>query len=71
MRGEAAVRTTLDLPGPLVGEAMKLSHHRTKTAVISSALEDFVRKGKIQGLREFRGKLDLDIDLDALRDHGE
>jgi len=65
---EAAVRTTLDLPGPLVEEAMKLSHHRTKTAVVISALEDFVRRARIQGLREFRGKVDLDMDLDALRD---
>jgi len=47
---------------------MKLSHHRTKTAVVISALEDFVRRARIQGLREFRGKVDLDMDLDALRD---
>ena len=50
------MRTTLDLPNDLVEEAMKLSHQRTKTAVLVTALEDFVRKNRIQGLRKFRGK---------------
>ena len=61
------MRTTLDLPGPLIAEAMKVSHHRTKTAVIVTALEDYVRKNRIQGLRRFRGKVDLDVDLHVLR----
>lgn len=61
------MRTTLDLPAPLIAEAMKASHHRTKTAVIVAALEDLVRKSRIHGLQKFRGKVDLDIDLNALR----
>lgn len=67
MHMERAMRTTLDLPGPLVAEAMKLSHQKTKTAVIISALEDFVRKTRISDLRKYKGKVDLDIDLNALR----
>jgi len=62
------MRTTLDLPGDLLNEAMKVSHQKTKTAVIISALEDFLRKSRIQGLKRFRGKVDLDIDLDILRE---
>lgn len=61
------MRTTLDLPAPLIAEAMKASHQRTKTAVIVTALEDLVRKNRIQGLRRFNGKVDLDINLDTLR----
>ena len=61
------MRTTLDLPGPLVNEALKVSHQKTKTAVIITALEDFLRKNRLQGLKRFRGKVDLDIDLDVLR----
>ena len=61
------MRTTLDLPAPLITEAMKLSHQKTKTAVIISALEDFVRKTRISGLKKYKGKIDLDIDLNALR----
>ena len=62
------MRTTLDLPIPLLDEAMKLSHQRTKSAVIIEALEDLVRKNRIQGLRKFKGKVKLDVDLDVLRD---
>lgn len=61
------MRTTIDLPQKLIEEAMKVSHQRTKTAVIVTALEDFVRKSRIQGLKKFRGRVNLDIDLDKLR----
>ena len=64
---EKAMRTTLDLPSSLVEEALKLSHQKTKTAVIISALEDFVRKARIRDIKKYRGKLDLDMDLDTLR----
>jgi len=61
------MRTTLDLPGSLVAEAMKLSNQKTKTAVIISALEDFVRKTRISDLKKYRGRVNLDVSLDALR----
>ena len=61
------MRTTLDLPEPLIKKAMKVSHQKTKTAVIVTALEDLVRKNSLQGLKAFRGKMDLDLDLGALR----
>lgn len=61
------MRTTLDLPEDLIDEAMRATRIKTKTRLIITALEDMVRKSRIAGLKEFRGKLDLDIDLDALR----
>jgi len=61
------MRTTLDLPENLVNEAMELTHISTKTAVIVKALEELVRKSKISELKNYRGKVDLDIDLDELR----
>lgn len=64
------MRTTLDLPEPLIKQAMKVSHQKTKTAVIVTALEELVRKNRLQGLKAFRGKLDLDVDLDTLRKRG-
>jgi hypothetical protein len=67
MHREKHMRTTIDLPEPLVKEAMKVSHQKTKTGMIVTALEDFVRKNRIQGLKKFRGRLDLEIDLDTLR----
>jgi Arc/MetJ family transcription regulator len=61
------MRTTLDLPDRLVQEAMKASHQKTKTAVIIAALHDFVRKARLQELRSFKGQVELDVDLDVLR----
>ena len=61
------MRTTLDLPASLVSEAMASSHQKTKTAVIISALEELVRKAKISGLTKYKGKVDLDIDLNSIR----
>jgi len=62
------MRTTLDLPEKLINEAMKLSHVKTKTAVITKALKELIRKEKISDIKDFKGKIDLNIDLDALRD---
>ncbi len=62
------MRTTLDLPENLLKEAMKVTHTDTKTAVIIKALEEIVRKSKISKLKKFRGKIDLYLDLNELRD---
>ncbi len=64
------MRTTLDLPEALLTEAMALTHHKTKTSVIVSALEVYVRQAKLNELRKFKGKLHLDLDLDASRKRG-
>jgi len=61
------MRTTLDLPDELVQQAMKVSRQKTKTATIVTALEEFIRKARLQELRGFKGQVDLDVDLDALR----
>ena len=62
------MRTTLDLPENLLNEAMKVTHINTKTAVIVKALEELVRKSKISDLKKYRGKIDLEIDLNEIRD---
>ncbi len=61
------MRTTLDLPENLLDEAMKITHIPTKTGVIVKALEELVRKSKISDIKKYKGKFDLDIDLDELR----
>jgi len=61
------MRTTLDLPTDLLDEAMKATHIKTKTKVIIIALEELIRKSKIAELKEFKGKVDLDIDLNTIR----
>ncbi len=61
------MRTTLDLSASLLEEAMALTNIRTKTEVITRALENLIQKEKVQQLKNYYGKIDLDIDLDALR----
>jgi Arc/MetJ family transcription regulator len=61
------MRTTLDLPDALVDDALRVSHQRTKTAVIITALRELVRKSRLQELKRFKGRVDLDLDLSALR----
>ena len=62
------MRTTLDLREDLLNEAMKATHIDTKTAVIIKALEELVRKSKISDLRKYKGKIDLEIHLDEIKD---
>lgn len=61
------MRTTLDLPINLLNQAMKVTHTKTKTAVIIKALEELVRKSEISNIKKYRGKIDLDINLNELR----
>ncbi|MBN1664884.1 MAG: type II toxin-antitoxin system VapB family antitoxin [Deltaproteobacteria bacterium] len=63
------MRTTLNLPKDLIDEAMKATQINTKTQLIITALEDLIRKSKLSGLKEFKGKIDLDIDMNAIRGH--
>jgi len=61
------MRTTLDIPERLIEDAMKASRIHTKTKVIITALEDLIRKSKISEIKKFKGKIDMDIDMNAVR----
>ncbi len=61
------MRTTLDLPEDLLSEALKLSPHHTKTAVIIAALEDMIRKQRLKTLKRYKGRVHLDANLDVQR----
>ena len=62
------MRTTLDLPKNLLSDAMQVSQIKTKTAVIIRALEELVQKSTVADLKDYKGKVDLEMDLDVLRD---
>ena len=61
------MRTTLDIPEKIITEAMHLTHAKTKTAVIITALESLIRQSKLAGIKKYKAKLDMDIDLSSLR----
>ena len=62
------MRTTLDLPEELLQEAMGVTKTKTKTKVIILALQELIRKSTLSELKQFKGTVDLDIDLDQIRD---
>ncbi len=62
------MRTTLDLPESLISEAMKSTKIKTKTRVIIKALEQIITKSKIASIKDYKGKVELSIDLDKIRD---
>ena len=61
------MRTTLDLPDNLLNEAMKVTRIKTKTKVIITALEQLIRRAQLSEIKDFKGKINLDIDLETIR----
>lgn len=61
------MRTTLDLPENLIAEAMALTHIQTKTDLIKTAIQNLIQKEKIKDLKKYYGKVNLEIDLEVLR----
>ena len=61
------MRTTLDLPESLINEAMALTHINKKTDLIKTALQNLIQKEKIKDIKQYFGKINLDIELDAMR----
>ena len=61
------MRTTLDIPSELIEEAMRETGAKTKSQLIKDALQAQIDRAKRKRLLAAKGKIDLDIDLDALR----
>ncbi len=65
------MRTTIDIPEDLINEAMKVTKASTKTEVIKTALYQIIQKNKIRGIKSYKGQVDLDMNLNILRDRDE
>lgn len=61
------MRTTLELPDDLIRDAMIITQAKTKTQLITMALENIIKQERLNKLIKYHGKVDLDIDLDLLR----
>ncbi|HOF85354.1 MAG TPA: type II toxin-antitoxin system VapB family antitoxin [Treponemataceae bacterium] len=61
------MRTTLDIPEELISEAMELTRIQTKTDLIKTALQNLIQKERIKDLKNYFGKVNLEIDLDTIR----
>lgn len=58
----------IDLPDDLLNKVMKITKSKTKVEAIKKALTEVVDQDKRMKLMSYRGKIDLDLDLDILRD---
>ena len=54
------MRTTLDLDPELLEEVVRATGQRSKTKAVSKALEQYIRRTKINELRAMAGKFQLD-----------
>ncbi len=62
------MRTTLDIPKELIDEAMKATGATTKSQLIKDALQAEIDRSRRKRLITKKGTVDLNIDLDSLRD---
>jgi hypothetical protein len=57
------MRTTLDIPGPLIEEARKTLGFKSKSDTVVFALCEILRRGRLDDLKRLFGSVDLQIDL--------
>jgi Arc/MetJ family transcription regulator len=61
------MRTTLDLPEPLIEEARRLLGFKSKTDTVVVSLQDLVRRKRVEELKAMLGTVKLELDLDRSR----
>lgn len=61
------MRTTLDLPEPLVEEARRLLGFKSKTDTVVVSLQELVRRKRIEELKAMLGSVKLELDLPKSR----
>ncbi len=61
------MRTTLDIPEPLIEEARQLLGFKSKTDTVVLSLQELIRRKRIDELKAMMGKVKLEIDLPKSR----
>ncbi len=62
------MRTTLNLSDDLIKEVISLTDSKTKTEAVNRALQNFVRRKKLEALINLRGKISLKENWKKLRE---
>ena len=62
------MKITIDIPEDLMNEAMRVTRARTKTELVKTALYNIIQKNRIKSLKNYKGKIDLNTDLNSVRD---
>ncbi len=61
------MRTTLDIPEPLIEEARQVLGFKSKTDTVFLSLQDLIRRKRIEELKGMMGRVRLEIDLPRSR----
>ena len=61
------MRTTLDIPEVLLKSAQQMLGFKSKTDVIIYALNELMRRKKIEELKKLSGKIKLDLNISQSR----
>jgi hypothetical protein len=61
------MRTTLDIPEPLIEEARLLLGFKSKTDTVVLSLQELIRRKRIDELKAMMGNVRLEIDLPKSR----
>lgn len=62
-----SMRTTLDIPRPLIEEARDLLGFKSKTDTVILALKELIRRRRLEELKDLFGSIELEVDVDASR----
>jgi Arc/MetJ family transcription regulator len=62
------MRTTVNIADDLISEAMLLTNIKTKSILFQTALKNMIQREKIKDLKNYFGKINLEIDINQLRD---
>lgn len=64
------MRTNIDIDDDLMREALEVSGLPTKKSVVEMALSTLIQRKKQERIRELRGRLSWDGDLEQMRRDG-
>ena len=61
------MRTTLDIPAPLIEEARQLLGFKSKTDTVIVSLQEMIRRRRVEELKTLFGNVRLELDVPASR----
>ncbi|MBK8349085.1 MAG: type II toxin-antitoxin system VapB family antitoxin [Saprospiraceae bacterium] len=65
------MRTTVDLPEDLLMEVMKILRSESKKETIIKALTNIKNLNERQKILKYKGKINVDLDIDNLRSRND
>jgi hypothetical protein len=61
------MRTTVDIPDQLLRDVQEMTGAATRRDALIQALEDYIRRQRIQRVIDVAGTLEFDVDIRELR----